>query len=103
MTPKTITIHLTDLPGGGVTVHTTAGQPIPGARLSPAQALATDLLNECGHRASDVRYWQGKDPAMALMHELVDPEGFGHSVTPEVRRRASQVLGRHASTNAAEA
>lgn len=102
MTHKTITIHITDTPGGGVTVLTTAECPHPGARLTPAQALATDVLNTCSHRASDVRYWQGADQALALVQELVDPEGYGHAATHDVRRRAFQVLGRTPSSQAAE-
>ncbi len=90
---NTTTIHITDLPGGGVMVHTTAGSPLPGQRLTPAQALATDLLSQCAHRASDVRYWHGKDKALALAQELVDPEGFAHSISAEVFKRAAQLLG----------
>ena len=73
------TIHLIDQPGGGVTVCTTAGTPHPGQRLTPGQALATDLLRECTHRASDVRYWQGHDKAMAFVLELSNPEGLGYA------------------------
>lgn len=94
----TITIHLTDTADGGVTVLTTAGTPILGARLTPAQALATDLLNDCNHRSTGVRYWQGEDQALSLVQELVDPEGFAHTVGPEVFRRAAQVLGRTLAT-----
>lgn len=88
------TIHIMDTPGGGVTVLTTAGQPIPGASCTPAQALASQVLDACEHTASDVRFWQGKDPALQLVQELVDPEGFGHAVTQEVRLRACDVLAR---------
>ena len=42
------TIHLIDQPGGGITVCTTAGTPHPGQRLTPGQALATDLLRGPG-------------------------------------------------------
>lgn len=94
-TSKTITIHITDVPGGGVVVNTSAPSPIPGVRLSPAQALAADLLATCGHRASDVRHWQTKDPAWALVERLVDPEEFGYSVSAEVFTQAARVLGRH--------
>lgn len=54
--PATITIHLIDQPAGGIMVLTTAGSPLPGRGLTPAQSLATDLLTQCTHRASDVRY-----------------------------------------------
>lgn len=94
MTRKTITIHITDEPGGGIAVLTTAGTPLPGARLTPAEALATDVLATCAHRAGGVRYWHGKDRALALLRELLDPEELGYEVTPQVRQRARDVLGR---------
>ena len=90
---KTITIHITDAPGGAVVVNTSAPSPIVGVRLTPAQALATDLLAQCGHRASDVRHWQTKDPAWALVERLVNPDEFGYSVSAEVFAQAARVLG----------
>ena len=89
----TITIHLTDAPGGAVVVNTSAPSPIVGVHLTPAQALATDLLAQCGHRASDVRHWQTKDPAWALVEQLVNPDEFGYSVSAEVFAQAARVLG----------
>lgn len=100
MQAKTITIHITDTAGGGVTVLTTAGTPLPGLRLTPAEALATDLINTCTHRASDVLYWQGKDRALELLQELVNPDELGYDVSETVRRRACVVLGRVGGTAA---
>jgi hypothetical protein len=91
---KTITIQVIDQPGGGVTVSTNAAQPHVGDRLTPAQALATDLLNQCTHRASDVRYWGDADPARVLLERLLDPDQFGHAVSAEVRHEARLALGR---------
>lgn len=93
MSLKTITIHLIDLPGGGLQVLTTAATPHPGERLTPAQALATDLLNTCSHRASDVRYWQGQDKALQLVQDLLHPEGYGWSINEHCRDAARRVLG----------
>lgn len=93
LSTTTTTLHIIDLPGGGVMVYTTAGTPLPGQRLTPGQALATDLLNECSHRASDVRYWHGKDKAIELVRELLDPDQYGYSVSAEVSRAARRVLG----------
>lgn len=93
MTCSTTTIHVIDQPGGGVMVYTTAGSPLPGQRLTPGQALATDLLNTCTHRASDVRYWHGKDKAMELVNDLLCPEQYGYAVSREVRDAARDVLG----------
>lgn len=87
------TIHLIDQPGGGVAVCTT-GTPHPGQRLTPGQALATDLLRECTHRASDVRYWQGCDKAMAFVLELSSPEGLGYADKATLHAAARAVLGR---------
>lgn len=95
MTSKTTTIHIIDQPGGEIMVYTTAGTPLPGQRLTPGQALATDLLNTCTHRASDVRYWHGKDKAMELVRDLVDPDQYGYAVGPEVHRAAIRLLGTH--------
>lgn len=92
MAGRTITIHIHDTPDG-VAVLTSAAQPIAGAPLSPAQALAADVLAVCARRAGAISYWQGKDPAMSLVRELIDPEGYGWAVSPEVRRSAARVLG----------
>lgn len=98
MTPTATTIHIIDQPGGGVIVYTTGGAPIPGQRLTPGQALATDILNQCTHRASDVHYWQCRDQALELVRELLDPDQFGYAVSSEVRRAACRVLGLPAGT-----
>lgn len=103
MSHKTVTIHLTDTAGGGVTVLTTAGTPLPGAPLTPAQALATDLLSQCTHRASDVRYWQGADKALALVRDLLDPDQYGYAVSSEVHGAARQVLGMPGTATVREA
>lgn len=93
LSTTTTSIHIIDLPGGGVMVYTTSGSPIPGQRLTPGQALATDLLNLCTHRASDVRYWHGKDKALELVQELINPDQYGYAVSGEVARAARRVLG----------
>ena len=93
MNSNTITIHIIDQPGGGVMVYTTGGAPIPGQRLTPGHALATDLLNLCTHRASDVRYWHGRDKAMELVRDLINPDQYGYAVSSEVARAARRVLG----------
>ena len=93
MSLQTITIHITDTAGGGVTVYTTAGTPMPGARCTPAQALATDLLRECTHRASDVRYWHRRDQPLEFVQSMLDPERNGYAVSPHVRDEARHILG----------
>lgn len=93
MTSNTTTIHIHDLPGGSVVVYTTAGAPILGQRLTPGQALATDLLNLCNHRAGGVSYWHGRDKAMELVRDLINPDQFGYAVSAEVHAAARRVLG----------
>ena len=87
------TIHIIDQPSGAVMVYTTAGTPLPGQRLTPGQALATDLITQCTHRASDVRYWHGEDKALELVHDLLNPDQYGFAVTPEVHNAARSALG----------
>ncbi|MGV3679698.1 MAG: hypothetical protein ACO1PM_08230 [Acidovorax sp.] len=90
--PATITIHLIDQPAGGIMVLTTAGSSIPGHH-TPAQALAADLLTQCTKRASDVRYWQGEDKALAFVESCLQPEGLGYSMNGYARDSARLVLG----------
>lgn len=93
MTSITTTIHIIDQPGGGVMVYTTAGSPLPGQRLTPGQALATDLLTQCTHRASDVRYWHSADKPLDFVQSVLDPERNGWAVSELVRDQARMVLG----------
>lgn len=91
--PATITIHLIDQPAGGVTVLTTSGNPLLKGSHSPAQALANKLLFQCVKSASDVRYWQGEDKALAFVESCLQPEGLGFSVNSHARDMARMVLG----------
>lgn len=89
----TITIHVVDHPDGLLTVLTTATAPIPGARLSRAQALGLQMLTTAGRETPHVHYWQRRDKALDLVQDLLDPDGFGYAVTQEVRNAARTVLG----------
>lgn len=93
MKKPAITIHIIDEHGGAVTVLTSAAAPIPGARLTPAQALALQLLTQAGHATPNLHYWQGRDKALELVEQLLQPEAFGFAVSGEVRNAARQVLG----------
>lgn len=56
---KTITIVLLDLEKGkGCAVMTDAAPPAIGQPVTPAQALAMDLLRLCNQRANSVQYGQ---------------------------------------------
>jgi hypothetical protein len=67
---------------------------VAGAALTPARALAADLIGIAFRRGGYVLYGAQHVPALALALDLIDPEGLGHAVTPEVRARARAVLGR---------
>ncbi len=90
---KTITIHITDQPEGSVLVQTTANNMLPRAKLTPALAIAYQLLQ--GLPAGiPVMYWHNDDKAIDLVRKLLDdgPDGFSHNVSEEVRRAAARVL-----------
>ena len=88
-----ITLSLIDVPGVGISVRTDASPPAVGQPLTPATALALDLLRLCKAQASDVRYGPQTIAALALARDLLNPEVLGHAVTPEVRDRARVALG----------
>lgn len=91
------TIHIIDQPWGGVTVCTTAGEPVPvgnDRHLTPGERLANTLLQACIHQASDVRYWHARDKAMGFALDLFDPEALGYADVDEIRKHALWVLGR---------
>jgi len=88
-----ITITLTDAGGGRISVHTDAHPPQIGAGVTQAQGLAMELLGTSFKRGASVLYGAPHSPAMALVRELLSPEGYGFAVPPEVRDRARDVLG----------
>ncbi len=91
---SSITITLIDLHGGHVSVRTDAAEPQVGAGLTPAQAVAMELLGTALKRGAEVVYDANQVPAIALALELLDPDGFGFAVPLEVRSRARRALGR---------
>jgi len=88
-----ITITLIDRGQGKVSVHTDAVRPHIGASVTQAQGLAMELLGTSYKRGAEVIYSTDPAPAVALLRELLSPEGFGFAVTAEVRDRAREVLG----------
>ena len=100
---KTITIHISNQPNGDIWVQTTAGTLTPNLKLNPALSLAYQMLSGLPEGIK-VHYWHDDDKAVELVRQLLDPEGFGYSVTPEVRRAAADVLGiTHRNWNPAQA
>lgn len=96
----TITITITRVGPAEVQAESNLPTPRPGAPLSPQAATALDLLQQVAKQpacrrvvydASDV------DPeaqgCIDLVRELLRPEGYGYSVTAEVRNAARRALG----------
>lgn len=99
-----ITITITDAPAGrGAVVVTDGDPPAIGRTLTPAQALAMDLLRTCKSQAMDVRYGPDQVPLVKLANDLLNPEALGFAVTAEVRDRVREALGRRAVEGAAVA
>jgi hypothetical protein len=92
----TITLTITDLAAGHVSVCTDANPPAIGRGVTPAEAIAMELLGTAFKRGGHVVYDKHQVPAISLALELLDPEGLGFAVTSEVRDRARQALGRQA-------
>jgi hypothetical protein len=89
-----LTITLIDLAGGLVSVRTDARAPTVGRGLTPAEAIAMELLGTSFKRGCEVIYDPHQVPVVALALDLLDPEGLGHAVTRELRDRARRALGR---------
>lgn len=89
-----ITITISDqAPGMAPLVVTDGDPPAIGRALTPAQALAMDLLRTCKAQAREVRYGPDNVPLVALAQDLCNPEVFGYAVTAEVRDRARAARG----------
>lgn len=84
---------------GRLAFATTMPHPIPGRGLTAEAAAGLELLQmiqklpnlekiefDAAHLAPDA------DDAIALVRELINPEGYGYSVTPEVGNHARRVL-----------
>lgn len=90
----TITITLIDEPNYGVSVRTDAERPSVGRGVTPAEALALELLGTSFRRGAEVLYDRHQVPLVALALELIDPDGFGHAIPREILERARRALGR---------
>ncbi|WP_447775680.1 hypothetical protein [Variovorax boronicumulans] len=89
-----ITITLTDQGDTEVIVHTDAEPPQVGKGVSPAQAIAMELLGTAYKRGAEVVYDPQRLPSTAFYLDLLTPEGLGFACTAEVRDRARNLLGR---------
>lgn len=99
-----ITLTICDTPGGRAAVVLTDGErPAIGRTLTPAQALAMDLLRACGNQAGAVHYGEDKVPLVDFAYSFLSPERFGLAVTAEIRDAARVALGRNAVEGPAKA
>lgn len=83
-----------------VVVATTMTQPQVGRKLTYAEALALDMIthakrqSNCGSVEWDQALTDADgQAALSLTNDLLSPEMFGFSVSPEVRNAARRVLG----------
>lgn len=89
-----VTITLTDAPAGGAIAETTAEPPSIGVKLTPAQALAVDLLRTCKAQAREVRYLTPTGthsaltvtPPKPLIIGLCGPAGAGKDTVAAILR-----------------
>lgn len=89
-----ITITISDLPHGHFSVCTDADKPVVGRSVTPAQALAMELLGTSFKRGGHVVYDAAQVPALALAMELLSPDAYGWIVPAEIARHARKAVGR---------
>lgn len=89
----TVQLTLTDTPTGRVNVRSSF-EPAIGRSTSPAQALSMDMCRQATHVGHSVTHSEAHAPLVAFARRLLDPEDLGYAVTPEVRDRAREALGR---------
>lgn len=97
---NSVVIKITRVGPAEVQAESNLQTPRPGAPLSPQEAAALDLLQQIAKQpgCSRVVYDAPEvDPeardCIALVRELLRPEGYGYSVTAEVRNAARRALG----------
>lgn len=88
-----ITITLTDIGEAQIKVTTDADHPVVGRPVTPAEALAMELLGTSFRRGAEVFYDANQVPLVALALDLMSPEMYGWAVPQEIRRRVRLVLG----------
>lgn len=89
-----ITITISDLPHAHISVCTDADKPVVGRSVTPAEALAMELLGTSFKRGAHVVYDAAQVPALALAMELLSPDAYGWIVPAEIARHARIALGR---------
>lgn len=89
---KSITITLLTLPNGKLSVRTDGPLPCVGKPVTASQALHMDLMAVCARQVQDIRYGNAVVPLVALAHEMVSPEGYGHCLPPDAHAYVRRIL-----------
>jgi len=96
MRQASLTLYIEDNYLQGVVVNTDTQAPGIGRTVTPAEALATELLNICKRKADQVNYQvQGVNGTAQrnFLCRLLDFEDLAHAVSAEVRDGARIALG----------
>lgn len=95
-----VLIALRSIGPGRVVVATTIAQPQVGRKITHPESLALDMVNHAKRQTNcaGVEWEQAiadadGQAALDLVNDLLSPEQYGYSVTPEVRNAARRVLG----------
>ncbi|WP_431152506.1 hypothetical protein [Acidovorax facilis] len=95
MTRKTtVTFTLTTDAHGNVTLGTDLAKPTHGAALNPAQLVALELVNYCHHQGLSVTHGTQAVPALSLVHDITQADGYAFGVPPSLWRAAIDVVNR---------
>lgn len=95
MTRKTtVTFTLSTDAHGNVALATDLAKPTPGAPLNPAQFVALELINYCHHQGLTVSHGTQAVPALSLVHDITQADGYAFGVPPSLWRAAIDVVNR---------
>lgn len=95
MTRKTtVTFTLTTDAHGNVSLATDLAKPTPGAALNPAQLVALELVNYCHHQGLTVTHGTQAVPALSLVHDITQADGYACAVPQSLWRAAIDVMNR---------
>lgn len=95
MTRKTaVTFTLCTDAHGNVALATDLAKPTPGTALNAAQLVALELINYCRHQGLAVTHGTHAVPALALVHDITQADGYAYAVPESLWRAAVDVVRR---------
>lgn len=95
MTRKTsVTFTLSTDAHGNVALATDLAKPTPGAALNPAQLVALELVNYCNRQGLTVTHGTCAVPALSLVHDITQTDGYAFGVPESLWRAAIDVVNR---------